>query len=61
MADFPCILVQNWVQNGSQMVFFGHYMMGPVLMNTVSMREYAVGVILVSMNSIVWASSNLKQ
>ena len=33
-------------------------MMGPVLMNTMSMREYAVGVILMSMNSIVWVDTH---
>ena len=42
------------VKNGSQMgVFRAFYFFGPALLNTMSMREYAVGVILMSMNSIV--------
>ena len=45
-------MVQKWSKMGLKWVFFGHYMMGPVLMNTMSMREYAVGVILSDMNII---------
>ena len=47
-------MASSWSKNESEMdlkwVFFGPYMMGPVLMNTMSMCEYAVGVILSDMN-----------